>query len=1297
MNDLLDRFGDETPFDPLFVAGSTFQRGGPRPDRRNWVIRPEDLLVLDFELVNLRIQESKGPAPATLVKKGRGQAYLVVWFPPQHLAEEAYYNTMDGFDVPDGDPDEHTIPREPGPPPIRAILSGWSRLVFCVPDEHLPIPWTLEGLLNVMGELELSVPANALPPSTPQMQLRELLMSALERSGLVRPALLEEIRVRYGLSPGLGAVDKMVMAEYGRAVSAGALPYRAGGQVITVARARRKLRLLGSYYGAAGLTGSDTRNLHIRLLDDLGIAPIIPIGRQHEPGPPTATQTALELPYRIILSPNRFGGWCHSLAPVTSEETGHTELWHTCLGLRDGKGSLPTLRAVWAKDDIPPPNWRMSLDADDRHDVVHLSSNYWLRVTEEGAERAFEPRPLDVDLLALTSLGAWLDSRGVWDGPRPQGLDVEEWRHRATLGRDHYVRVVRAGYLFPWGHRASLVTVTERQFHPDLTGAPAYLRQCMFVVVREPLKTYRDSGLKYEGDVSGRHGEHIDLMMPFETVRITTRVSPLLDPPDGDDPDITERSQGCFWPSVSGQPFKFRLVATDTDCNRVDLAMPLIFVEEDQILDFCNAVPDLWPGDPEEQNDRTEKEMLRATVPMGGQRIALAESAAPDDTTFAVETLTFGAVILKEDVGELASEHKPPFLPVVRFADIHIPSLQAIARKSAAAPVVFAGAYLKNGFSPQDNKGEVFLAKNLAKDAFNVLFSSQGDRSGGLITPDLNLVGLSRITGPISGDPSDLESLVPDINPLAIAAGGTFDPTKWFGALDGAKLFGVLSLTDILAEVGFDAVDMLPKFVGQSLNQVEQLIANIERLRTLLTTDPVNETQAIRETLNQLLGSEPGSIPALLEAGLDDVATVVEQIRDQIRVLIGQLYELQTALPDTTLPPGPKALVSQAISTLQNGIGALGNIDNIEEIVDTLANLLQSFAQGDLLPEALDARFEWRPKIRAWPAEPDRPIFIPLSDREDEEHRNLLLAVQAAGEDFTVLCSLDDFQLDLYFVILDFERVQLRMRAGEKPEVDVRFKEEDGFKFEGPLSFVETLRDIIPFDGFSDPPDVEVTAEGIKAGFSMGLPNLAVGVFSLENLSLAAGFSVPFLGPPMSVWFSFCERENPSRLTVTLFGGGFFFGLTLNANGLYLLEGAIEFGAAISVDFGVASGGVSAMGGLYFKMEGSDDDDTLTATLAGYFRLRGEVEALGLVSVSIELYLEMIYQTASRKCVGSARLSIEIDVTLFSTTIELECTKEFAGAGADPTFAELVGIDLEDIAADPATSEDWVAYCTAFA
>ena len=109
------------------------------------------------------------------------------------------------------------------------------------------------------------------------------------------------------------------------------------------------------------------------------------------------------------------------------------------------------------------------------------------------------------------------------------------------------------------------------------------------------------------------------------------------------------------------------------------------------------------------------------------------------------------------------------------------------------------------------------------------------------------------------------------------------------------------------------------------------------------------------------------------------------------------------------------------------------------------------------------------------------------------------------------------------------------------------------------------------------------------------------------------------------------------------------------------------------------------MAGLYFKIESSD------VTLAGYFRLRGEVEALGIVSVCIELYLEMRYESPSGKCVGTATISIEIDVTLFSVTVEISCTKKFAGAGADPTLLELLDVQPD------ATSADWNAYCAAFA
>jgi hypothetical protein len=290
--------------------------------------------------------------------------------------------------------------------------------------------------------------------------------------------------------------------------------------------------------------------------------------------------------------------------------------------------------------------------------------------------------------------------------------------------------------------------------------------------------------------------------------------------------------------------------------------------------------------------------------------------------------------------------------------------------------------------------------------------------------------------------------------------------------------------------------------------------------------------------------------------------------------------------------------------------------------------------------------------------------------------------VEAVGDDLVVTAALDKFDINLQVLLLKFDRLQFRSRAGRKPEIDVAFTE---FAFAGPLSFIETLRDLIPMDGFSDPPDVTVTPEGITAGFSTGLPNIAVGVFSLENLSLAAGFSIPFVGPPMSTWFRFCERENPARLTVSLFGGGFFFGIVVDAKGLQIAEGAFEFGAAVSVNFGVASGSVSAMAGLYFKIESSD------LTLAGYFRLRGEVEALGIVSVCIELYLEMLYESGSGKCVGTATISIEIEVALFSTTIEITATKKFAGSGSDPTLAETL-----DLAPDM-TSKDWNAYCAAFA
>src|SRR5690606_17663130 len=102
----------------------------------------------------------------------------------------------------------------------------------------------------------------------------------------------------------------------------------------------------------------------------------------------------------------------------------------------------------------------------------------------------------------------------------------------------------------------------------------------------------------------------------------------------------------------------------------------------------------------------------------------------------------------------------------------------------------------------------------------------------------------------------------------------------------------------------------------------------------------------------------------------------------------------------------------------------------------------------------------------------------------------------------------------------------------------------------GPLKFVNTLRDIMPADGFSDPPYVTVDGAGILAGYTLAVPSLGIGIFSLQNLSLSAQLSLPFVGKPASVRFAVSERHKPFLVSVTLFGGGGFFALALSANGL---------------------------------------------------------------------------------------------------------------------------------------------------
>ena len=200
----------------------------------------------------------------------------------------------------------------------------------------------------------------------------------------------------------------------------------------------------------------------------------------------------------------------------------------------------------------------------------------------------------------------------------------------------------------------------------------------------------------------------------------------------------------------------------------------------------------------------------------------------------------------------------------------------------------------------------------------------------------------------------------------------------------------------------------------------------------------------------------------------------------------------------------------------------------------------------------------------------------------------------------------------------------------------------------------------------------------------MVVAHVGVGVFAIENISLSGMLTIPFDGTPISLQVDFCTRENPFLLSICLFTGGGFFGIGLGADGIELIEVSLEFGASISMDLGVASGGVSIMAGIYFQLAAATAPATgEVVTLTGFLQASGNLEVLGIISISIVFYLGFTYMDPG-KCYGTATVTVTVKVLFFSASVDLTVTKTFGGDG-DPTFAEAI------------SQANWDTYCAAFA
>ncbi len=751
----------------------------PKQAIRLRFLRPEDLLMLDFEFHNFRYT-SKGQQSYLEIADTGKPGLMIIRFQTQHTLEEAFYETNS---LPRDDSSQN-LTTQSVTLPAKYLRAGKSRLVYEVPPDMEGIPLIFSELLN-WKRFKLRVHPRAFIPLPSKKAAIETMPGALKR------------------------VEQRTVALAGSHKSYTTKLFASG-------KNKNQAQLLTTENGLAKILKEEQM---MTLRPSFDIRQLVPLALKPEPIPPD--QTAIEAPALLYLSPNQLCDFDHRielslkvregasestnqfksrlriLNPLASTSGQVTELWHTVMGVklgdnsitRHGLAALNSIRALWAHNlnsdytQVPPAfeekPFRASLNPSDRHLIVHESSNYSIN--------AFKPKSVKANLLVLSSLGAHFDLHGLFynqDENTQPYLNLLEWQHKAMLGRDNFVKVVRAGFLYPFGHKAALIKITERKF--DQATRAAVNRQRMYVVVTEPQKFYQRNDPQEQF-----------IPFPFIAVQINTLSTPNIDLPENIKGGTIQRlGQGQagkmqFVIKTNGQPFLFHLTLTDKEGGEQRVKAPLIFIDPTTA----------YQGNPQEvHNHYTSAQNQLNNIGFKNQSVSFAESLVPGDTTYATSTIWFAA---QQYPATGSTEIK--FHPVLKQAEAYIKSVVEIT--GSKQPTRFS-------LTDDDNPGQIFAMMD-ADHTIPLDFSGGSDKSGGFLCPNIEIKSISKLLGPTSGDTAKIKNL-------------DFAPSEFFAppanALS-AKLFGAIDLFKLLK------VENHTTILGNLVNQLYAQKLKVEALR----------------------------------------------------------------------------------------------------------------------------------------------------------------------------------------------------------------------------------------------------------------------------------------------------------------------------------------------------------------------------------------------------------------------------------------------------------------------------------
>ena len=640
--------------------------------------------------------------------------------------------------------------------------------------------------------------------------------------------------------------------------------------------------------------------------------------------PPGDDESAIEAPFRVVLSPDDQASWAYDEHPQPSPD--RALLWQ--LRSKSDGTSIP-LSVVWTPDLAAEfdPDFTGSLSASDRKGLLRVLD------TNETAVR-----PVRARQFALSSLGSSFDIR---DSPSiPPHFVVASWSHSAELGRDHEVQVVRRGTLYPFGYRASYVKTTERSYSREWPRT-AHLRTTHVLEIQDHRREFdevhatmpelgRAFPFKEVYVAVDRtpplvrrkvaHFSEDDVFWPLAAAFVARPKNVTL----GELSQVRRKYEPLEWFEVFGEPvdkgtpsdYGLPLVGHDLEGHEIHFSAPIVFVSDDALANHPNLL-------------RVVRDFYRSQaveMSVAPQDMALAPSLEGDDSALKA---TLGIMGLGFDA-TLGSELPPSspvsdYFPKIASATVRSPALRELVPGTPELQVEFNDFYLKHGFD-ENNKGDVFL--NLRKAATMVLGSGQA-RSGGLISPNMTVVALSRRFGPVGGRASSASASSQDVSAFI---SGRFNTAAF--TVDATVLGGV-TLKDLLPKwIDFD-IDprQVPGFTTRVIRRDGKPVAVVTEFQwetalkdegdetPMITTDNTKLSVKVQKKIS-LDPNEPGS------------TSVVGVLTDfSIKLLPGagwiqvQFTELRFELNDGESP---------VFTPRIGGIKFLGDL----EFLETLAEML---------------------------------------------------------------------------------------------------------------------------------------------------------------------------------------------------------------------------------------------------------------------------------------------------------------------------------------------------------------------